>query len=463
MPVTTSDQQQGTATVSIFSAQYRTLTLGIIAIITIAAFEASAVITAMPVAARDLDALTWYAWTFTAFTAASLFAMVVSGEVADRRGPSSPLAFGMVAFAVGSAIAGVAPDMLVLLLGRAVQGIGSGAVIVAAYVVIGKTYPDEMRPRVFTAMSGAWLVPGIAGPAIAGTLADTVGWRWVFFSVLLLIVPIAAVLIAKLQVLHLKGDPTLEQQPGRKRRAFLAAVGLALLQAGGQLLDLVGLGLAVVGVLLLVLSVPRLLPAGALRLRRGLPTVVSVRGLMAGAFFGAESFIPLMLVNERGLATATAGLALSGAVIGWFLGSWYQGRPSTTTPRWKLLQAGAGIVTLGIVTTVVTVLPSVPPVLVVLTWGGGAFGMGMLYATLGVLLLQLSPPEEQGINASALQVADSLGVVVCTGLAGAIFAAGHTRAGHDGAVFATIFATMAVITAFATVVAPRVRPATVAA
>jgi MFS family permease len=456
--VTPPDQEQQASTTSIFSARYRTLTLGIIAIITIAAFEASAVITAMPVAARDLDALPWYAWTFTAFSAASLFAMVMAGEVADRRGPTGPLAFGMVAFGVGSAIAGVAPDMAVLLVGRAVQGIGSGCAIVAAYVVIGKTYPEDMRPRVFTAMSGAWLVPGIAGPAIAGVLADTVGWRWVFLSVLVLIVPIAAVLLPRLRALHLRGDPSIEAQRGRKRRAFLAAVGLATLQAGGQLLDLAGLLLAVVGLVLLAASVPRLLPAGALRLARGLPTVVSMRGLMAGAFFGAESFIPLMLVNERGMATAAAGLALSGAVIGWFIGSWYQGRPSTTTPRWTLLQVGAGLVTLGILTTMVTVLPAVPALLVLVTWGGGAFGMGMLYATLGVLLLQLSPAEEQGVNSAALQVSDSLGSVLCTGLAGVIFAAGHSTAGQDAAVFAVIFATMAVIAGFATVVAPRVRP-----
>jgi predicted MFS family arabinose efflux permease len=215
--------------------------------------------------------------------------------------------------------------------------------------------------------------------------------------------------------------------------------------------------LLVPGATMLAVSVPRLLPPGALRLRRGLPMVVVMRGLMAGAFFGAETFIPLMLVNERGLATATAGMALSGAVIGWFIGSWYQGRPSTTVHRWRLLQVGSGLVTLGILTTSVALVPSVPPLVVVVTWGFGAFGMGMLYATLGVLLLQLSPVDEQGVNSAALQVADSLGVVLCTGAAGVIFAAGHTAAGQDAAVFLAIFVAMAVVAAFATAVATRVR------
>jgi len=458
--VTTPDQQAQSAaptTESIFGPKYRTLTLGIIAVITVSAFEASAVITAMPVAARDLDALTWYAWTFTAFVVVSLYSMVVAGEVADRRGPAVPLVFGLVTFGLGSLLCGVAPGMAALLLGRAVQGLGSGAMIVAAYVLIGQTYPDEMRPRVFTAMSGAWLVPGIAGPALAGIIADTVGWRWVFLSVLVLLVPIAVVLVPRLFALGLDGDPEALPEGGRKRRALLAAVGLGLLQSAGQLMDAWSLLLLVPGAAMLAVSVPRLLPPGALRLRRGLPMVVVMRGLMAGAFFGAETFIPLMLVNERGLATATAGMALSGAVIGWFIGSWFQGRPSTTVHRWRLLQVGSGIVTLGILTTSVALVPTVPPLVVVVTWGFGAFGMGMLYATLGVLLLQLSPVDEQGVNSAALQVADSLGVVLCTGAAGVIFAAGHSAAGQDAEVFLAIFVAMGVVAAFATAVATRVR------
>lgn len=433
------------------------MTFGVIAIITITAFESSAVVTAMPVAARELDALPWYAWTFTAFAVASLYAMVVTGEVADRRGPVLPIVFGLVTFGVGLLIAGTAATMAVLLIGRTVQGVGSGAQLVAVYVLIGQTYPESMRPRVFTALSGAWLVPGIAGPALAGTIADRVGWRWVFLSVLVVLVPITIGLVTKLWHLHLSGDPDVRPEPGRKRRALLAAVSLGLIQAGGQQLDLQGLLLVIPGVALLVVSVPRLLPAGAMRLRRGLPTVVVMRGLMAGAFFGAESFIPLMLVTQRGLSTALAGMALSGAVVGWFLGSWYQGRPSTTTPRWKLLQTGSAIVTLGIVSTSVALAPSVPALVVVVTWGVGAFGMGMLYATLSVLLLQLSPVEEQGVNSAALQVADSLGVVLCTGLAGVIYAAGHSASSQDSGVFLTIFATMSVITIGATVLAPRVR------
>ena len=456
--MTTPEQDTQTGSDSIFGRPYRTLTLGIIAIITVAAFEGMAVITAMPVVVADLNGLVWYAWTFTAFVAPSLYAMVVAGEMADLHGPPRPLLLGLGGFALGTLIAGLAVNMPVLLLGRGVQGLGFGAVIVAIYVVIGKAYPEDMRPRMFTALSGAWVVPGIVGPVVAGTIADTIGWRWVFLGVLLLMLPIAAVLVPRLLALHLPGDPAALPREGRKRRALMAAVGVAMLQLAGQLLSLVGLLLVLPALALLAFSVPQLLPPGALRLRRGLPMVVMMRGFLAGAFFSTEAFVPLMLVNERGLATATAGVALTGGTMGWFVGSWYQGRPTTKVPRWLLVQAGSALVTLGIVLTMLALIPAVPPLIVLVTWAIGALGMGVIFGSLGVLLLQLSAPQEQGVNSASLQIADSLGVVLCAGLGGVIFAAGHTSAGNDAAVFALIFAVMAVIAGAATLVAPRVRP-----
>jgi MFS family permease len=454
--VTTEAENQSAD--SIFAGHYRALTLGIVSIMTIAAFEGMGVITAMPAAAKDLDGLALYGWGSTAFAVAGLFAMATAGGWADRSGPVPPLTTGLAIFVAGLVLAGSAPTMLVLLSGRALQGLGFGGVIVALYVVIGRAYPDSLRPRVFTALSGAWVVPGITGPLIAGIVTETVGWRWVFFGVLLLLVPIALVLIPRLRALHVEPDPDAQPTEGRKRLAFMAAAGAGLLQYAGQRLDWAGLLLAVPAVLLLAASIPKLLPAGALRLRRGLPTVVVLRGFFAGAFFAAEWFVPLILVSERSLTYALAGGALSGAAVGWFIGSWYQGRPSTRTPRYRLVEIGAAMTTLGLALSSLILLQAVPWWIIVGTWSIGSFGMGILYGSLGVLLLEQSPPEEQGINSAALQMSDSLGVIALTGLGGVIFAAGHTAAGEDAAVYAVIFGVMITIAAFATSVSPRVRP-----
>lgn len=443
--------------VSIFSGSYRALTLGIISVMTIAAFEGMGVITAMPAAARDLDALTWYGWGATAFAVASLFAMATAGSWADRSGPVPPLAAGLAVFSIGLAVAGAATSMALLLAGRALQGLGFGAIIVALYVVIGRAYPESLRPRVFTALAGAWVVPGIVGPLVAGAITQAWGWRWVFFGVLFLLLPVALVLLPRLRSMHVAPDPDATPANGRKKLAFLASSGSGLLLYAGQRLDLIGLALALVALMLLASSVPQLLPPGALRLRRGLPTVVMLRGFFAGAFFASEWFIPLLLVNERDLSYSMAGGALSGAAVGWFIGSWFQGRPSTQLSRFRLVQLGSAVTTIGIAMTALVVFDAVPWWVVVFTWTLGSLGMGVLYGSLGVLLLELSRPEEQGVNSASLQMADSFGVIACTGLGGAIFAARHVQAGQDAGVYLTIFCVMVGLAIFATSISGRVQ------
>ncbi len=445
---------------SIFGPEFRVLTLGIISVMTIVAFEAMGVITAMPTAARELEGLSLYAWGATAVTAAGLYSMAAAGGWADRRGPVPPLTAGLAAFVVGTLVCGFAPTMPVLLLGRAFQGLGFGAAIVALYVVIGRAYPEHLRPRVFTALSGAWIVPGIVGPLVAGAVTDAFGWRWVFFGVLILLIPVGVILVPRLQTMHVDPDPEAVPATGRKRLALVAAVGVVLLQVAGQRLDASSLVVAPVALAMLIYSVPRLLPQGTLRVRRGLPTVVLIRGIFAGAFFGAEWFVPLMLVNERGLSSMFAGGALSGAAVGWFIGSWLQGRPSLSIARDRLVVIGAVCTTAGIALSTVVGFEAVPWQVIAFTWAIGAFGMGILYGSLGVLVLQLSPPEKQGVNSAALQISDSLGVILATGLGGVIFATSHVRAGQDGGVYLTIFLVMTAIAVVGAAFSPRVAPAT---
>ena len=138
-----------------------------------------------------------------------------------------------------------------------------------------------------------------------------------------------------------------------------------------------------------------------------------------------------MLVSERGLSSVFAGGALSGAAVGWFVGSWIQGRPTLTITRDRLVVMGAAFTTTGLAVSSIVALEAVPWQLIAFTWAIGSFGMGILYGSLGVLVLQLSPPEEQGVNSAALQISDSLGVILATGLGGVIFAT-VARPGRTG-------------------------------
>ncbi len=434
------------------------MTIGIAAVIFLLAFEAMAVATAMPVAARELDGLPLYAWVFSAFLTTSLFTMVVAGEWSDRAGPAAPLSTGVAAFTIGLLVSGAAFSMPVLILGRALQGLGLGLVIVAIYVLVARVYPEELRPRVFSAMSSAWVLPSLVGPVVAGFLADHLSWRLVFLLVAPLVLPALWLIVPGLRGLP-SAVPVVAVPPrrGRKRLALAAAVGAAMLQYAGTHLAWISLLVAAAGVALLVPSMVRLLPAGAARLRRGLPTTVVMRGVLAAAFFGAETFIPLMLIEQRGLSTTMAGLTLTGGALGWSFGSWYQGRPRTRLSRPRLVQLGTAIVTLGIAGVAVALLPAVPVIAAATAWALGGVGMGMGMATLSVLMLEQSPVAEQGVNSAALQLCDALGSILAIGAAGAIFAAGSRGGDAPVATFAMIWAVMILIGILGVVAAPRVR------
>ena len=398
---------------------------GITLVISVTAFEAIAVATAMPTVARSLHGLGLFGWSFTAFLLADIVGLVDAGARVDRSGPTSSLIGGLSLFAGGLLVDGLAPDMPVFLVGRALQGLGAGALIVAVYVLVARVFPEERRPRVFAVMSGAWVLPSLVGPVFAGAITATVGWRWVFLG----IAPLAAVgAIVLLPVVRAVGGGTGRHEARRLSTAggLLLAAGLALAQLAGQRLDVTAPLLLVVGLLLTAVPMRRLLPAGTLRLAPGLPTVVLLRGIYSIAFFGAEAYLPLTLTRLHGGSAAVVGIPLTVAAVGWSAGAWWQSRSGW--PPARLLSAGFALVGIGVGALVTLTLGAVSLWAAAPLWTIAGFGMGLGYPTVSVLTLGLSDPEEQGANSAALQVCDVIGGIIGVAAAATLvvgFGQGH--------------------------------------
>jgi MFS family permease len=429
----------------ILDRPFRMLTVGIVACVLLIAFEAMAVNTAMPVAAEALHGVGLYAFAFTGFFTSSLLAMVVSGEWCDKRGPMVPLGAGIAVFGLGLVLAGTATSMWTFVGGRVTQGLGAGLVIVALYVVVGLRYPERLRPKVFAAFAASWVLPSVIGPLVAGTVTQHIGWRWVFLSIPVLIVAPLVLMLPQLRGLR-GGDAVGQPLDRRRLRLALAlSVGAGLLQYAGQRLDAWSLLPAAAGAVLLVPAALRLLPRGTFRARRGLPTVILLRGVAAGAFISAEAFIPLMLITQHGYSPTFAGLSLAGGGVSWAGGSWLQGRPWAEPYRLRLVRAGLAAAALSVGLVALAAQPSAPAPLVAAAWALGGAGMGLAIASIGVLMFSLSAPEETGANSASLQVSDALGNIVCTGLAGVLFTTlGTGTTSGFTAVFVAMTAFMAV-------------------
>jgi MFS family permease len=155
----------------------RALTIGLILTVAGAAFEALAVATILPATVEDLGGLSLYGWAFSAFMLTNLVGVTIAGGEADRSGPARPFLVGIVLFSLGLIVAGVASSMEVVIVGRAIQGFGAGAIGAIAYVAVGRGYHEAVRPRMLALISSAWVVPGLIGPAIAGFIAGA-GYFW---------------------------------------------------------------------------------------------------------------------------------------------------------------------------------------------------------------------------------------------------------------------------------------------
>ncbi|MDN5761317.1 MAG: MFS transporter [Microlunatus sp.] len=440
----------------------RALAIGICTTVVAIAFESIAVATAMPVAARELNGLDYYAWAFSLFLIGMLFATVVTGRLSDRIGPGKPLFGGMAIFAVGLIVAGTAEHMLQLVAGRLVQGLGGGVMNTAAFVLIAHAFDAQQRPRMFTYISTAWVLPAFVGPPISAWLTVTLSWHWVFFAVLPLIAFAAAVSTPTLLTLIKNFTPP-PVRPDRPDPAPIWAAAViagsaAAIQLAGQRLDLAAIAVFAAGLVGLLIALPRLMPAGFLRWRRGLPAVIWVRALLPGAFFGAESFLPLMLVEQRQVPLVVAGAMLTLGSVGWTTAAWLQSQTWLPIRRDRLITYGTLSVGLGIVVCVlVAVLPGLWFGGVGLGWIFAGFGMGLATASTGLAVMNLTPAAEQGRNGASLNLGDALGSSIFVGISGSIFAALHGT-GNLSLTFGVLLTTMVVVGLMATASSLRIGP-----
>ncbi|WP_246266794.1 MFS transporter [Nonomuraea typhae] len=400
------------------------MSFGLVALVTLVAFEAMAVATAMPVVARELGGMDLYNLAFSATLAASVIATVLGGRWSDVKGPLQPMATGVVTFVAGLLLAGFAPTMEVFIGGRFIQGLGAGLIQVSLYVVVARVYPGTLHAKVFALFSAAWVVPSMIGPAIAGLVVEHVDWRWVFLGVAVIVVPSALLLWRGTAGSDVRSGSA-EPAPGLGRKlvwATLTAVAAALIQYGSAL-GLAGLPLLGAGVIILAVALPKLLLKGSLRAAPGLPTAPVLRGLAFGSMTASQVLIPLMLINERGLTPIGAGVVLTVGALGWSTGSWIKGRG--VIGHLTALRGGALLIAAGIALVSLVLIDAVPLAVAYVAMAVSGLGIGALHPTVSVLVLKLSKQGEEGHNSAAVGVGESVFTVVAVAATGALFTATH--------------------------------------
>lgn len=414
------------------------VTLGAVALIFLAAIEALAVTTVMPIVSEALDGEALFAVAFAGTLATSVIGMVATGAWSDARGPRGALYVAVTLFIIGLLISGFAVTMHQFLIGRLVQGLGTGGQTVALYVVVARLYPPHLHGRIFAAFAAAWVVPSMVGPFLAGAVAEYLDWRWTFLGVAVLTAAAFLMIAFRLRGVDLgRGEP-------QDRRALIVRLLLAVVVAvlavvigfSAEMRPPVGWPVALGAVLAIGFAVLPLLPRGTLRAGRGLPSVVLMRGIVAGAFFAAEAYIPYLLMRKFDFSATWAGIALMLAALAWAGASALQGRFGEQLGNRRITALSLSALLIAMLCVLAAAMLDVSPAVVIIGWAFAGGGMGLLYPRLTVLTLAYSDESNQGFNSSALSISDATGSAVAIALAGLGVASLGGESGAFGAVFA---------------------------
>jgi EmrB/QacA subfamily drug resistance transporter len=310
-------------------------TLGVMLVIFLFAIDATIVSTAMPTIVAKLGGLELYSWVFSIYMLTSALTTPVFGKLADLFSRRRLMLVGVGVFVVGSTLCGAAQSMEALILFRAVQGLGGGAIYALSFIVVGVLYPPQERARMQSIISGIWGVAAILGPLAGGLIVEHWDWRWAFFVNL----PVAA-LASALIVVGLK-------EAGQERHAHkLDFAGTLSLLSSLMLLfyalshsahsrqpfnaELIGMiALALVSLVVFYFierrAVEPIIPLDLFH-HSLFKTSAAVATLASMGVFGAISYLPLYLQGVAGLTASRAGMILLFLSVAWTAGSLIAGQ-----------------------------------------------------------------------------------------------------------------------------------------
>ncbi len=381
------------------------------------AMEMTVVSTAMPTVIADLGGIEHYGWVFTAYMLATTVMVPIWGKMADLYGRKPIMLIGTTIFLVGSILSGQAHSMTSLIVFRALQGLGAGAMQPIALTVVGDIFNIEERAKMQGAFGAVWGFAGMVGPLLGGLIVHALSWRWVFY----VNVPFG---LASMALLALNLHENVERAPHK-----LDVAG-ALLLSGAIVVPLVAgnsphavLGL-VAGALLLAAFVwveqraaEPLLPLPLLR--RPLIAASSIAGfLIGGAMLCAVTFVPLFVQGVLGASPTAAGTAIAPMAIGWPVASAISGR---LLPRLGFrVMVRTGTVVALFATTLLSFFLHPGAHLGQVRLAMGLFGVGLGFANTALLIgVQTSVSwQERGVATASTMFFRTIGGALAIGVFG---------------------------------------------
>lgn len=402
----------------------RALSAAIVLSVLLAALDVLIVGTALPTILLDLGDVDLYAWAISAYTLSNLAGLPVFSTLVARSGALRTFALAVVFFVAGSLLAAAAPTMLVLVIGRGVQGLGAGGFFGISFVLISQYIEPRIQPHALGLLSATWGVAAVSGPLVGGAILRLASWHWIF----LINLPLGGIILG-LAWLALAGRQRAPED--RERRVNL--LGPILLAAGTGLflsalttsppasviIGAIGLGVLAVFVRHERYHPMPVIPRGTWDLKNPLGAAVTGAGLVGAAFLASETFLPLFLQGVWGMSPLIAGLVLTVGSLSWTAAAIVSARYAERGLR-RLSRLGAFTLFGGLGIVLAGVAWVLPAGVLYVGWALAGGGMGVAMTSYNTATLDVADRYPTGTATAALQLVQSLGNAIGAALAGVV-------------------------------------------
>ncbi|AWS47965.1 MFS transporter [Streptosporangium sp. 'caverna'] len=399
------------------------------------AIDSTIIATAVPSVVSDLGGFSQFPWLFSIYLLTQAVTVPLYGKFADIFGRKPVMFFGIAVFLLGSVLCGFAWSMPALIIFRALQGIGAGAVQPMSITMVGDLYSVEERARVQGYVASVWGAASVIGPTLGGLFSEYASWRWIFFINLPLGGIAALVLARRFKEQVTRSSHKIDYVGATLLTGSSSLIILGLLEGGvawswgsvpSLLILTAGVVLAVAFVLVERRAAEPILPLWVFRQRT--LTGGNLVGLSVGALMiGLSSYVPTYAEGVLGTGALVAGFALAALTIGWPIAATLSGRLYMRIGFRDTALIGSGLIVVGAILCVL--LTQRAPIWAV---AGACFvvgaGLGLASSPTMVAIQSVVGWERRGVVTATNMFCRSIGSAVGAAVFGAISNA--TLAGH---------------------------------
>lgn len=385
--------------------------------------EVTIVTTALPSIISQLHGLAYQSWIMSSYLLMTAITTPIYGKLADSFGRKKIFMFGLLIFTLGSLLSGLAPNIWFLVIFRAVQGAGSGAIMPLTFTIIADNYDFEQRAKIMAFNNTAWGISALIGPLLGGFLVDALSWHWVFF----VNVPLGIfVYFITWYGYHEKFEKKVVKVD--RNGIFVLSLALICLLVGIQYLE----NQLAFAIIIILVSLALFIFFAHYEKKFSQPLIDPVMfsnktfsvqiitcTLLSGILVGYQIYFPIWLQSLYSVPAAFAGLVVTSSSVMWFLASFFVGRLIAKFVPKRIALTGAGILLLSY-SVMVLASRSFP------IWGfylvtaiNGAC-MGVVISMNTILSQHLVDSDKIASATSVLTLGRSLGQTIMTGILGTV-------------------------------------------